>query len=343
MKSPLRLFAKILFLLVVLALFGVGIVLAWFTSWRSDKVAELNSGSEIAQTSSGEVEFLVRGDGPPVLVFHGAPGGYDQAMLLGSALTDQGFQVIAPSRPGYLRTPLTDRLTPSRQADAMDALLNTLGAPSVAVIGFSSGGPAALEFARKYPNRTWALVLISGVTSRYNPFATPFREDPANAVLKGFKGDIGSWLAVEMAKDDPRALLKTVLETENMGNPAARRAAVEYVLGHEGQLDWFRSLIGTFAPLTPRDSGARNDMVQIRAMAEFPLGEITVPVLMIHGAEDDLIPVATARASAGKIPTATFFEVPGAGHIPQLGPHGDEVDKKITEFLRQYSGGQTQP
>ncbi len=131
-------------------LLGVGLMLAWFTSRRSDKMAELNSASEIAQTSAGEVEFLVRGEGPPVLVFHGAPGGYDQAMLLGAGLADQGFQIIAPSRPGYLRTPLTDRLPRVRPMPWLRC--STLfGAASVAVPGYSSGAPAALEFAWKYP------------------------------------------------------------------------------------------------------------------------------------------------------------------------------------------------
>ena len=343
MKSPARLIAKLFFLLVVLALFGAGLVLAWFTSWRADKVAELNGGSEIARTVAGEVEFLVRGDGPPVLVFHGAPGGYDQAMLLGSGLTDQGFQVIAPSRPGYLRTPLADRLSFSRQADAMAALLDTLGAPSVAVIGYSSGAPAALEFARKYPNRIWALVLVSAVTSRYNFFAVPHTEEPGDTVLTQLKGDIGSWIAVKMAQDDPKKLLNRVLTAEGNTSAAGREDIVTYVASHADQLDWFRSLIGTFAPLSPREDGARNDRNQIRAMAEFPFQDISIPVLMIHGAEDKFLPVDAARLASGKIPTAPFFEVPGAGHIPELGPHGGEVQKKITDFLRQYSGGQSQP
>ena len=46
------------------------------------------------------MELLVRGEGPAVLVFHGAPGGYDQAILLGSTFVQDDFHEIAPSRPG---------------------------------------------------------------------------------------------------------------------------------------------------------------------------------------------------------------------------------------------------
>lgn len=343
MKSPMRLIAKLLFLAVVLMLLGVGIVLAWFTSWRSDKIAELSSGSEIARTSLGEVEFTVRGDGPPVLVFHGAPGGYDQAMLLGSSLSDEGFQIIAPSRPGYLRTPLADRLTPSRQADAMEALLDTLGAPGVAVIGYSSGAPAALEFARKFPGRTWAVILISPVTTRFDHYDKLGGKEPGVLVLTGLKGDIGSWVAVEAVAKDPSRLLNDMLLSEGDTNASLRKTTVDYVIGHERQLDWFKSLIGTFAPLGPRDAGTRNDMVQIRGMAPFPFEEISAPVLLIHGDQDKIIPIEQARAAAARFPSGTFFEVAGAGHIPQLGPLGDEVQKRVAEFLRRYSGGQTQP
>lgn len=341
MKSPVRLFAKILFLVVVVSLLVTGLVLSWFTSWRSDKLAELNSASEIAKTSAGDVEFLVRGEGPPVLVFHGAPGGYDQAMLLGSSLVDQGFQVIAPSRPGYLRTPLTNHILPEQQADAFAALLDSIGAPSVAVLGYSSGAPAAIQFALRNPNRVWALILISPVTTRYEPFIQPILGEPADVVLTALKGDIGSWMAVEAAQKEPGKILRDFLVDESISN-GVQRETRNYVLQNSGQLEWFQSLIGTFAPLSPREAGARNDLVQIRAL-QLPLESLSVPVFFAHGTEDSLLPIDKARAAAAKIPNATFFAVQGGGHVPQLGAGGVELDKKITEFLRQYSGSQTQP
>ncbi len=341
MKSPVRLFAKLLFLVVVVALLVAGVVLSWFTSWRSDKLAELHSASEIAKTSAGDVEFVVRGEGPPVLVFHGAPGGYDQAMLLGSSLVDQGFQVIAPSRPGYLRTPLVNHILPEQQADAMAALLDSIGAPSVAVLGFSSGAPAAIQFALRNPGRVWALILISPVVTRYQPFIEPVLDEPAQVVLTGLKGDIGSWMAVEMARKEPAKILDATLSAESLTN-VLQRDTRNYVLQHSDQLEWFQSLIGTFAPLSPRDAGARNDMIQIRAL-DLPLASLSVPVFFVQGTEDKLLPIEKARAAAAKIPNATFFAVQGGGHVPQLGPGAVEMEKKITGFLRQYSGSQSQP
>jgi pimeloyl-ACP methyl ester carboxylesterase len=63
-----------------------------------------------ADTQQGAVEYAIEGDGPPVLVVHGTPGGSDQALAMGRFLAEAGLRVIAPSRPGYLDTPLDGSL-----------------------------------------------------------------------------------------------------------------------------------------------------------------------------------------------------------------------------------------
>jgi len=342
MKFSFRLLARIAFLLLVLSLLAVGVVLAWFTSWRSDKIAALDAASEIAKTSAGVVEFLARGEGPPVLVFHGTPGGYDQAMLLGSELLAAGFQIIAPSRPGYLRTPLATGLLPEQQADAMAALLETLGVQSVAVLGSSAGSPAAIQFAVRHPEQVRALVLLSPVTKNFD---AKMGSEFGRLVLNSLTGDIGSWLAVEAVEKDPRKVLGWTLERTSAGDAAQREIILGTILqaGNAPQLEWFRSLIGTFAPLSPRESGARNDLIQMRALPEMPFANIAVPTLIVQGSDDACVLPAETEAAAAKIPDATLFSVPGAGHIVQIGPGAGEVQKKITDFLKQHSGGQAQP
>ncbi len=63
-RSSLRILAKVSFLLCVLALLVAGFILAWFASWRSDKLAALDLASEIAETDKGKVEVLDSGRGP---------------------------------------------------------------------------------------------------------------------------------------------------------------------------------------------------------------------------------------------------------------------------------------
>lgn len=341
MKSSLRVLAKASFLLCVLVLLIAGLVLAWFASWRSDKISALDSASEIAGTVQGRVEYLIRGEGPTVLVFHGTPGGYDQGMLLGSIFAEEEFAVVAPSRPGYLRTPLAAGQSPEQQADAMAALMQTMGISSVAVLASSSGAPAAVQFVLRHPEKVWALVLLSPVTTRFD--ATSPRTEPGRMVLDKFEGDFGAWLAVESAERDPQTILKRILEAEIEGTSAQRDALAAYVLNDIDQLEWFRSLIGTFVPTSARESGVRNDLQQIRTLVDLPFEQIGVPTLIVHGTADKLVPLSEAEAIAARIPGATLYPVEGAGHIVELGPRALDVQTKIVEFLRERSGGQPQP
>jgi len=96
MRSSLRFLGRSSLLLCVLILLSAGFVFAWFASWRADRLASLNSVSELEKTPQGLMEFVARGEGPPVLILHGAPGGYDQAMLLGSSLLEDHFHIVAP-------------------------------------------------------------------------------------------------------------------------------------------------------------------------------------------------------------------------------------------------------
>ena len=72
-----------------------------------------STGSQIAETPCGRIEYAVAGIGPPLLIAHGAGGGFDQGLHFGKPLADGGFRVIAISRFGYLRTPVPADASPA--------------------------------------------------------------------------------------------------------------------------------------------------------------------------------------------------------------------------------------
>ncbi len=94
-------------------------------------------GSLIAATTAGQIEYAIEGAGIPLLSIHGAGGGFDQGLANAAALAGEGFRVIAPSRFGYLRTPVPEDASPAAQAEAHAALLSKLGIPKVVVLGQS--------------------------------------------------------------------------------------------------------------------------------------------------------------------------------------------------------------
>ena len=124
------------------------------------------AASEVAETSRGPVEFARVGEPPYILFFHGSPGGHDQGVS-NDDFAGAGFGTIAVSRPGYLRTPLSTGPGMEEQADAMTALLDVLEVDRVVAYGVSGGGPSAIQFAARHPDRTSALLLGCAITQRY--------------------------------------------------------------------------------------------------------------------------------------------------------------------------------
>ncbi|MEI6278876.1 MAG: alpha/beta hydrolase [Verrucomicrobiae bacterium] len=341
MKTFFRIALRVVFLLIVAALLGIGGTMAWFRSWRTEKLSHLNAASTVAETAAGKIEFVQTGEGPVVLVFHGSPGGFDQAMLYGSALSEAGFRIVAPSRPGYLQTPLSTGLTPENQADAMVSLLDSLDIRSVAVIGISLGSPAAIEFARRHPDRTWALVLLSAVTKKIP--ASPLNPPIPEVLNKGLSGDMGAWALVETSDSDPAKALCWAFDLAQTGDSAERGAWVGAVLEKPAQIAWFRDLVGTTAPLSPRETGLRNDLLQLRVLADVPYEKLGVPSLFVHGVADKWLPLADVEAVVKRMPQAELLAVPATGHLVELGPNSAPVMEKIIGFLNRFHGGQGAP
>jgi pimeloyl-ACP methyl ester carboxylesterase len=340
MASGMAWVGRIFFLVVVVILLAVGGVLAWFGSWRSDRLAALAEVSSLAETSAGVVEFLSRGDGPAVLVLHDAPGGFDQAMLIGSGLAEAGYQILAPSRPGYLRTPLATGVLPEEQADAMAALLDDLGIQSVAVVSSGASTAVALQCALRYPDRVWAVACLG-------PVVTPQRVSadgapPGEEIAGGLSGDMGSWLAVEQAMRDPAGFMNAVLGWSSSLTPEQRRAVADTVAGSLEQREWFQDYVGTWAPLSAREAGLSNDLAQMR-VAPTGWANVGVPVVFLHGAADRFTPFPELQKVAGMMPKATLIGVPTAGRIVQLGPDRAMAESTLVDFLGKFSGGHGQP
>ncbi|TIT59554.1 MAG: alpha/beta hydrolase, partial [Mesorhizobium sp.] len=107
------------------------------------------------------------GVGTPLLSIHGAGGGFDQGLANAANFVGEGFRIIAPSRFGYLRTPVPQDTSPAAQADAHAALLSKLNVPKAVVVGVSAGARSAVELVLRHPDKVTALILI--VPGLYSP------------------------------------------------------------------------------------------------------------------------------------------------------------------------------
>ncbi|GAI22086.1 unnamed protein product, partial [marine sediment metagenome] len=120
-----------------------------------------NISSKVVNTSHGKIEYVISGEGYPIIVSHGITGGVDQGLGMADTYIGEGFQIIAVSRYGYLNTSLPDDPSPIAQADAYAELLDKLNIKKAVIFGNSAGGTSAIQFAIRYPKRCYALILMS--------------------------------------------------------------------------------------------------------------------------------------------------------------------------------------
>ncbi|MEX1118889.1 MAG: alpha/beta hydrolase [Terrimicrobiaceae bacterium] len=331
MKPVVAWFWKILFLLVVVALLLCGLLLAWAESWKADTLAALADGAGVVETKVGPQQYVLRDEGPPVLIVHGAGGGYDQAIALADAMPWEGVQIIAPSRPGYLGTPLASTLLPEQQADAFAALLDELKVEQVTVLGFAEGAPAAILFASRHPARTEKLVLISGLYERIKqPHEVEERPLPEK-ILNTLGGDVTSALVGWAVKNHPDLSLPEAISFFYAGTQPQNLA--RFVLGDPSQTSDFQAFLLAMVPISAREVGLRNDILQLKNLPPLPLANISVPTLIVHGSADPLQSAEGARAAAAKIRGATYLGVEGSGHLPWLGPDSARAGAAIANFV----------
>jgi pimeloyl-ACP methyl ester carboxylesterase len=95
-------------------------------------------------------------------------------------------------------------------------------------------------------------------------------------------------------------------------------------------------LASTFDRMALRLPGTENDITVTRA-ATYPLEEIAVPVLVVHGTKDRLVPFKEhGKTLHERIPGAEMLAIEGGEHAA-IFTHRDEVRARVTRFLQEHS------
>lgn len=304
---------KMAYGLLVLLILGTGLVLVSYSNFSEERLTAIKTGSKILDTAAGPMEYQQIGNnGPVLLLLHGTPGGYDQAIPI------KGMRVLAPSRPGYLRTPLDTGRTPQEQADAYAALMDSLGIDQVIVMGASGGGPSAIAFAVRHPKRTVALIALEAVSQ------TLSLEELTIEMPFFMSSDFYMWAALSAMKTlmGPEEIVELVVP-----NPENQRL----ILDDPAKLKRIESLMWSSWPMSLRQLGDANDLTQF-ADIDLNASAISVPTLIIHGTEDINVKYTQSIALAEQIPGAILHTVEGADHMMPFS-HSEEMTAAIEEFL----------
>jgi pimeloyl-ACP methyl ester carboxylesterase len=278
-----------------------------------DDILVLPDGRALAYTTIGAV------DGPVVCYQHGAPGSRRELLGLDDGFAAAGVRVVTPDRPGYGgSTPHPGRTT-AGWADDVAALADELGADRFGVIGLSSGGPYAVACAALLRDRAIGAVVAAGNTDMTWPAARD--------------GYLDSELAI-MALADPDAAVARCIE----------RYGPDGVGFFDGEMDlgptdnaWLAEPTNSTNLFAAMGEAFRQGVVgyahdiwvQGRAWT-FDPSTIVCPVIVAHGEDDRLVPVAHSRHTASLIPGAEMRQIGGVGHLSLV----DEFPTLALEIVR---------
>ena len=247
----------------------------------------------------------VAGTGPAVLFIHGYP--LDRTLWRHQVEQLRGYRRIAPDLRGMGRSDAPDLgYSMGTYADDLGALLDALGIDEAVLCGISMGGYIALECVRRWRRRIRGLVLMDTRAEPDSAEARKARDASASAARE--RGTIAvaeAMLPKLFAAQTADAVGPAWSQVEAMvrGTPVA---------GIVGALSAMRDRPDS-TPLLPS------------------LGDL--PVLVMSGEDDRIIPAAQARALAEGIPGARLQIVDGAGHLPPV-----ERPAETTEILREFLG-----
>ncbi len=310
---------------IILGLAGAGAAVACGAVWRSfsteiaEARARTRARSEVFEGRFGTMEYAVAGVGPPALMIHGTGGGFDQGLAFSEPLTAAGWQVIAPSRFGYLRSDFPADPSSENQADAFVDLLDHLRLDRVPVIGGSAGALSAIQFAIRHPDRCAALVAL--VPAAFAPDRPPPR--PPNALAEaiisyGLRSDFLLWLGMTMGES---AMIGTLLATDPEVVHRAEPAEQQRV----------RAILNDILPVSARARGLLNDGRLAGAPEPMALETIRVPTLALSLEDDRFETLAAAGHIAATVPGAQLVSYPTGGHV-WVG-HNGEVWAAVDAFL----------
>ena len=307
-----------------------------YVQWKKSLIKELLAGSQVVYTKMGPVEYSINGGkGPYLIVMHGGPGGYDQTGALFSDMFARGFRILSWSRPGYLRTPLQDGRTFEEQADVAAALMDNLGIKKASVLGYSAGGPVAIYFAQKYPDRIWALILECAVTQQWVISSENVRERIYFGYL--MYDDPFLWTSDVIGKISPRLIGMSTIEMESSLDKDASKKLMDSIMQDPRRVKVLTGMMKSMSPGELRREGMENDVEQLEKVKDLPLKKIKAPTLIIHGTDDADVSVADAAFAANRIPDSKLYLVPGGFHVLALTDRIDEITGMRLMFLKEHS------
>jgi pimeloyl-ACP methyl ester carboxylesterase len=266
---------------------------------------------EVARANGLEIAYRRIGDGPPLVLVHGAAadGRIWEPQL--ASLSDE-FTVVAWDEPGAGRSSdLPAEFGLADYAGCLAALIEALALGPAHVAGLSWGGTVVLELYRHHPGLVGRLILAD--------------------TYAGWKGSL--------PEEEVRVRVAHVLQA--LAAPPAELDSGQVLPGWfaGGPPAQFVSLLEEMAADVRPESLRQAVQVMAQTDESDLLPRIGVPTLLIWGERDIRSPLSSvARLFEQSIPDTRLVVIPGAGHVSNL-ERPDPFNQALREFCRAHRPG----
>jgi pimeloyl-ACP methyl ester carboxylesterase len=249
------------------------------------------------------IAYRRRGDGPPLLLLHGAVCDSRVWRVELESLSD-AFTVVAWDAPGCggSSDPPGDFRMPEF-ADCLGRFIDTLGLPAAHVLGHSWGTTLALELYRQRPRLVRSLVLV---------------------------GAYAGW-AGSLPPDEVERRLQFALQAAERGPDGFEPTSMRGLFSDVMPADRAKELAAVMSEVGP--SGTRT---MAYALAEADLRDVLphveVPTLLVYGDADERSSLHVAKELHHAIPRSTLTVMPGLGHECYL-ESAIAFERQVRSFL----------
>ncbi len=321
-------------IIILSVILGVIILLyIAFKRWKKSASRVMEDG-EVMETETGKIHYKLTGKGPVLFFMHGGPGGIDQDIFLDSII-EEGFSILSVSRPGYLRTPFMP-LSYEEQVNQYIELLDKLKIEKVVPMGYSAGGPLALNFSNKYPERTHALIMEAGVSTEYNVTSEQLDSFWMKLLQSKGIGDFLSWIAAIMVKIAFKMTFKSIISLETLLDKEGIKKFVKLVSNDKERRKWIVNLLKTTGPMSLRKLGLNHDIKLLLSLKKIPVDKINVKSLLVYSRDDNDVKWSNAEYLASNLKDFELVETHG-GHLMWVGEDMEKISNKRIEFLKSIN------